>query len=223
MTTSAYTAAKIVEAVATDRLRDDGFGTWGENLLLRGVARGQWAIVSVRPDANTERDWYQFTAGTTQLPSETAVHAVLDVYQTKSAVGAADFRSIRLGRRNMFDALDPDWRSTSAVAQPTHFVFDDRDRERFEVFPPADGNGYYDALVSLVPGDVTQGSDTLTLRDTYIPALEEFVVWYVTHGDSDTPELKQMAETAWNRFLQLLEVDASSALAASVKTREQLR
>ena len=60
------------------------------------------------------------------------------------------------------------------------------------------------ALFSYYPADVEKTEDVIDLKDGYMPALEQYVLWHCWRGDRETSPNLQRADHAWQIFTSLM-------------------
>jgi hypothetical protein len=143
------TAQSVIRAVQVDILVDPLGVRWPASELVRDLNDMQRAVALVRPDATAASWTHTLVAGTLQtLPATDA----LLIEFTNLTAGAKS--SVRQTKRELLDAIEPDWRSQTQTATIKHYIYDPRHPRRFEVYPPAIAGTQLDGIVSRYPTDV---------------------------------------------------------------------
>jgi hypothetical protein len=145
---------------------------WSDAELLGWISDAQRAIVAMVADAANSVQPLPLVAGPRQaLPS--GVYTLLGV--TRNLVAVADTTpqqytsgpAVRLVKREVIDAQNPNWPSYSPNATVKNYLFDPQDKQAFYVVPPNDGTGIIEVNLSQMPADVTDDSQALTVQDIY--------------------------------------------------------
>ncbi len=113
-------------------LENDDLATWTVVDLVRYANDGQIDMCNRRPDLFSHYVDMPLVAGWRQrIPADGV--KLLDVHA--NAVGSK--RACTLVQRSMLDAQLRGWRSLEPVLEVDHYLFDEREPARFDVFPPA--------------------------------------------------------------------------------------
>lgn len=216
-----FTAGQIKTIVSRDRLNDPSNTTYASETVLSGINVGQLAIMQLRPDATRKRVVHQLSAGTRQEgPSD--CHRILDVVRNTNFDDSQPDSVVRLVDREVLDAAEPQWHADSQSLLAYEWMFDDRQPTQFWVAPPSSGSGYVELLYSAVPATIDTDDDAIELPDAYVPALIEYVVYYVLANDDDL-QMRGEADRALASFGQMLTGKAQADQIISPKTEAQLQ
>jgi hypothetical protein len=164
---------------------------------------GQQMVVLLKPDAYTQNESVQMTAGTKQsIPSNGLM--LLDVPRNMGAAGTTPGKVVRRIDRRELDDQIPDWHSATAVAAVDHYVFDIRDPRRFYVYPPSDGTGHLEQIFSAAPPAVAAIGSVISLDDIYSVALLDYIMFRSYSKDVDYAANAARAQFYYTAFLQSL-------------------
>lgn len=147
-------------------------------------------------------------------------------------------RAVRLINRDVLDTQHPDWHDESVVspaAQIKHFIFDEVDPMSFYVYPPSDGTGKVEALISQPPTPIeTDGVDlssydsSLPLPDVYANAVLDYVLYRAYSKDASFAENMERANYHYTAFTNSLgvkmarELDQSASNSGFRVTRDRV-
>lgn len=202
--------------------------TAGVRWLVRDIVRymnaGLLWIAEARPDAvSTYNGNYALAVGARQtLPA--------GGFKLFEVLGTADGDAIRLVDRKMLDASLPGWRAATGSTTPKNYVYDEREPEVFEVYPPA----AIGAAVRLryaqhatpitVPADSAVPSDVpgnVPLDDQHLTALREYVLFRAKARDADfAPGVVAAAQTHLSLAVQALGVEMAATNATSPRSTD---
>jgi hypothetical protein len=154
-------------------------------------------IVSLRPDASTERTDFALSVGSRQsLGSVQGTIAILDV--VRNVGEESDGRPVELIPRDVLDTQLPGWRSETGTVNIGHWVFDVRSPVEFEVYPPAADGAAVEVLRSVMPVQHELSSqqlagtaaitEAISLDDAYVPAIVSWMLHRSYSKDDETGE-----------------------------------
>lgn len=223
---------------------------WSKAEIVNYINDGQAQIILLRPDANAVVGSLRLATGTKQtLPTvgSTDPNGVplppgirfLRMVRNMGSDGKTPGRAVRECSRVALDNEIPDWHTTNPGAVVMHHIFDNIAPKTFYVFPPVASTAtvyaecIYAGTATSVSIDVNGviTNDTLTLDDTYINALFDFVMARCYAKDASYAGNMQRALTHAEAFgnalgvtqqLQFLAAAAQSATptpAAAAQTR----
>lgn len=157
---------------------------WSDAELLRWVSDGQRTIALAVPSAASKRDSIQLEEGTLQeLPDDG--HLLLSVIRNMGTDGETPGRAVRLVTREVMDAQDPDWHSAPKQTVVRNYIFDTQERTTFWVYPPSNGQGYVQVNYAYVPEELTSTSDKLAVRDIWLTAVTDYVMYRAHQKDGE--------------------------------------
>jgi hypothetical protein len=85
-----------------------------------------------------------------------------------------------------------------------HYTYDKLYPKEFQVYPPNDGNGTLEALVSKEFTRVTALGTIIPVDDIYIPAMTDYLLYRAYSKHSKFAGNEQRATNAYSRFGQAL-------------------
>lgn len=158
-------------------LNDVGNDRWTMDELLGWLNDGQRAIVTLVPSANTVREVVALTAGTRQsIPANGLL--LIDVPRNMGTNGTTPGRAVRLVTREILDATNPDWHSSTPSTRVIHYTYSKNEPKAFYVFPPqpATGStGRVEIVYGAIPLD-TALDGPISVDDVYSGALLDYVL-----------------------------------------------
>ncbi len=204
------TGAQVIASVRLVLL-DPSPGDWFTDAdLLDFINTAQTKAVMARPDLNSSVAALGLVAGSVQQLSASGV-AVLDIYNNTSSGTVT-----RQAPRSMLDNGTPTWPAAAQQADVIHWVHDPRFRTMFRVYPPNDGTGSVQALVSTVPTRLTATSDTLAVSDLYKPVIDALVL-AECYGANSVKRDVEKSSFYENKAMSMLGVNAQAGEALAPK------
>lgn len=174
----ATTALQIINRVR-DTLLDASAVVWPNAILLDYINEAQRATVFVKLDANPVQASLTLAAGVVQsLPLAAGGFqdgaGIIDV--THNLVAGSPGRVITLADKELLDETNRFWPAATQVATVQNWCADPRDARRFYVSPPNNGAGVVNVVYGAIPAAITDTATNLTLIDTYVPAVINYVL-----------------------------------------------
>ena len=162
-----------------DVMLDPGHVRWPQAEVLRYASDGQRLIAAHKPDA---------------LGTELPMTAVAGAKQTlpAGAESLLDVRGATLIARETLDRFAPAWESDTA-GPIAHYMHDLRNPRQFLVYPPAVAGATLTLVCVAAPDDLTETTDSLAVRDPYVPALTDYIAFRCYVKDSDDTLNQQRA------------------------------
>lgn len=177
-------ASDIIDRVRDQLVDTDDVKRWSDTELLRWVSDGQRTIALAVPSAASKREVIQLAEGTLQeLPDD--AHLLLSVIRNMGTNGSTPGRAVRLVTREVMDAQNPDWHSTPAATVVRNYIFDTQERTSFWVYPPSNGQGYVQVNYAYVPDELASTDSELEIRDIWLTALVDYVMYRAHQKDSE--------------------------------------
>lgn len=178
---------------ATLILQDDTNVRWTRPELLGWVNDAQREIVVHRPSASSIVTTLPLVPGTRQELPPVGIQ-LLDVIRNVNG------RAVRVLKREILDAQQPDWHQHKQAAVIKHFMFDDRSPLVFYVYPPAAPAAMLEVSYSVAPVAATAESSQLSLNDIYANAVLDFVLYRAYLKDADFAGNAARAESHYQKF-----------------------
>jgi len=216
-----FAASKI-----TDRtkylLSDLGFTGWTTSELHQWITDALRDIAGVKPDAFSATVTHALVAGTRQtLPSGAFI--LLDVIRNMGEDTATPGRVPRIIARDKFDTQNPSWHTATASSTVRFVMFDMVDQKTFYVSPPQPATpGSLDIVAAFQPTAITAGTDQITLDETWIPAIVNYVMFRALSKDSTKGE-PQIAMAYFGAFNAQLAGRGAAEVAHDINNREESR
>ena len=149
---------------------------WPQTELLGWVNSGQRAVVAAIPEAASNVQVMQLTAGARQLlPSGNWL--LLQATRNMGTNGATPGRALKRVDQSVLEETNPNWSSQPQQSAPVAYMVNARDRAGFYVSPPADGTGWIEVILSLNPQEQAAVTSAIYVLDIYEPALIDYVLW----------------------------------------------
>lgn len=168
-------AGEICDRASTT-LFDETKVRWKEPELLGYLSDAQREAVLLKPTAFTKNEAVRLQPGSVQsLPSGGV--ALVDIGGNMGADGLTPGRAVTQMDRTVLEAVRPSWRTETANGTAKHYLYDDRDPARFEVYPPQPDPGHYvQVTYGAVPPALSSVDDELSLSEIYDTALYYLVL-----------------------------------------------
>ena len=191
-----------------DTLQDTTSVRWSDAELRRYINDAQREIVNFRPEASAKTANVALVVGTRQtIPTEGLRLIKITRNMSDASGGATGKRAVRLVNVDILNAQDPDWHDPTATGSSTHgttvknYVFDDDDPRVFYVYPGASSTStFLEIVYSKSPTDLTTGSSTIDIDDTYANAIVDFVLYRAYLKDAEYAGNAQRAGTHYQLF-----------------------
>jgi hypothetical protein len=194
------TAQSIIDRVRLQLIDNGAVKRWSDTELLLWLSDGQRAIVTASPGNSSSTEVVPLVAGTKQnIPSDG--NMLLYIVRNTNSSGTTAGRAVRIVSREILDAQNPDWHSSTAAAVVQNYIFDPQEPTKYYVYPPNTGTGYVEMVYSHLPGEMTSLTDTLVVQDIYQTALFDYVMFRAHQKDSDFAAGQAIATTYLQLFL----------------------
>lgn len=196
------TGTQIINKAAI-QLLDTSNTRWTRPELLGWLNSGQRQCVLIQPNSHADTAVMQLAAGTRQkLPPDG--WTLLDVYRNMGTNGTTPGRVIRIVSRQVLDAFNPNWHTTTAASVVQNYIYDIEDQKAFYVYPPADGTGWVELNYAQIPVDLASETNVITLDDVLEPTLIDYVLYRANAKDAEYAPGVQLAQMYWAAFTQAL-------------------
>ncbi len=182
---------------------------WSGPFLMDGINTAQREIVRLKPVANTLTFNYQTVPGTKQtIPAGnlSLVHAGRNM----GADGATSGRVITFVDKHKLDQYLPDWQAAPANSEAVHYTQIKGENKDFYLFPPQPNTPWeIEITCNVLPDNVLDASDPITLDDEYQDAIFYYIMFYSHSQESKSAE-KSKAAGFYNLFLTTLGIQQST-------------
>lgn len=177
------TAGAIIDK-AVIQLIDISGVRWTRAELLKWLNDGLRQIVLMQPNAMNTPGAVQLVAGTRQL-LPTGGWMLLGVYRNMGTTGTTPGRAVRIISRELLDAFNPDWHTTTASAVTKNYIYDLQDQTAYYVYPPSTGTNYLEINYSLQPTDLTSETQAIPMFDVYQGPLLDYIMFRACTKDAE--------------------------------------
>lgn len=177
------TAGAIIDK-AVIQLIDISGVRWTRAELLKWLNDGLRQIVLMQPNAMNTPGAVQLVAGTRQL-LPTGGWMLLGIYRNMGTTGTTPGRAVRIISRELLDAFNPDWHTTTASAVTKNYIYDLQDQTAYYVYPPSTGTNYLEINYSLQPTDLTSESQVIPMFDVYQGPLLDYIMFRACTKDAE--------------------------------------
>ena len=211
-------ASQIIES-AEITLLDPTHQYWGADELLAYISEGQRQIAHLKRDAATKTIDHALQAGARQkLPDDGVL--LIDVMRNLGLTDLSARPAITPVDQRQMDRMMPNWyQITDSIVQ--HYMYDDRDRMTFYVYPAQPQvAGSVELRYAVRPSDLQSSDDEITLTGDYFSALLNYTL-YRAHSKTSQAAVPQRAAAYYQQFLNDLGLYNQSAQAASADGRDQ--
>lgn len=181
-------------------LQDKTAIRWPVSELAGWLNDGLREIVTLKPTANTKSRIFNLVAGSRQtLPRGQVIRLIRPIKNTSTgnAATAQGRRVITAVPREVLDSQNPDWQDPAkqgVSAIVTHITYDPDDPLAYYVYPPNNGNGHVELLVSAIPDPIASSgppealmswSAQVDLPHIHLNALIDYVCFRAYSKDND--------------------------------------
>lgn len=202
-------------------LQDDTHVRWTLVELCDWLNDGTREIVLHKPNASSDTVVLQLQEGTYQtIPAGSlALLRVIRNLKTTATAPRAGGRMIQVVNREILDSQRPYWHDTSitlAAKEVKHATFDNADPQSFYVFPPNDGTGIVEIVVSTVPSPINYASPDpeditgyvidVDLPDIYQNVLLSYVLYRAYTKDAQFAGNSARAAAYYQEFANSLQL-----------------
>lgn len=201
-------ASEIIDRVK-EVLQDSASVTWTETQLIAWLNDAQRTVVLARPDASSTTTSIALVSGTKQEIPSNGIR-LLEVIRNMGVGGAVPGRAIMYVDRRTLDENSPDWHADTETAEAKGYTHDSRDPSVFYVTPPSDGTTEVEAMYSVAPADISAAGDTISIPDTYGPAMIEWILYRAFSRDSTQSPNYQRGASHKQSFMDLLGLKTSA-------------
>jgi hypothetical protein len=175
-------ASELIDQAAAALLDGDNV-RWLRLDLLSYLNAGQREIATYKQEASSIVGNIPLVAGSLQtIP--VGERGLLDITRNMGVSGNSPGRAIRLIERESLDESVPNWHSGTRKAEIAHFMTDPRTPTRYYVYPPALPT-VVEAVRSVTPEPCVGEQSVVSINDTYLNALLNYMLYRAYEKDSD--------------------------------------
>lgn len=210
-------------------LLDETNVRWPLSELRLWLNDGLREIAIVKPTSSSTSIIYTLNPGTYQKLSSNYMSVLRVTRNLKSSATSPRVggRAVRVVDRVVMDSQLPDWHDTTktpAAKTVKNVIFDAADPTSFYVYPPNDGTGYVEAIVSKVPTavsapaapadpeDIANYAVSLDILDIYANALVDYVLYRAYSKDAAFAGNAQRASAHYAQMANALGVSIQNDL-----------
>lgn len=191
-----------------DTLQDTTSVRWSDAELRRYINDAQREVVNFRPEASATTANMALVVGTKQtLPAAGLRLIKITRNMSSAAADATGKRAVRLVNVDILNTQEPDWHDPNVSGDAAHsttvkhYVFDDDDPRTFYVYPGASSTStFLEIVYSKSPTDLTTGTDTIDIDDTYANAIIDYVLYRAYMKDAEYAGNAQRANNHYQLF-----------------------
>lgn len=194
---------KHLVLMALDLLKDEGNDYWDEADLVNFYNRSASATVNLRPDANTVNAVIKLAAGASQtIPSRG--NAIVDIIRNMGTDGATPGPALTVTDKQLMALYEPEWPEATQDAEARNWAA--VSRRRFIVYPPNNGTGYVEILMSENPPQINHDGGGLWevalvgVEDQYVNAVFYHMMFLAHSKDGDLPGDENLAKHYYGLF-----------------------
>lgn len=188
---------------------------WSQSELLDWLNEAQLATINLLPSAYSQHRDFPLEAGTRQVLPDDSVR-LLDVIRNTD--GYYD-TAVRVVDRIDLDTQVPGWHTHKAHKVVQHYVYDLASLEFFYIYPPQPEDVLYrgsvEILIGVIPPTLEDVGDYIALKDYYIPALVNYMVFRAYAKDSDSSPNNDLKNQYYDQFLSSLGMQAQANTSAA--------
>ena len=182
--------------------------------LYLAINDAQRLVCIHRPDANSSTSNLALVAGSKQtLPS--GARRLLDVVRNMGADGSTIGTSIAAGiSPEAMDSIDPDWHNATST-KVSKFVYDERRPTEFYIYPGVAPTFYIEIKTADNPTDITSGSSSIDVDDSYAPCLVSWACYRLFSRDGQESPNYARGESHKQMVFDTLGVKITADMAVS--------
>lgn len=194
-------ARELMERVRTI-IQDATSVRWPLPELCMWLNDGQKEIILQKPSASSRTVEIPLREGTLQaIPDE-----FIMLLRVVRNVGG---RPVTIVARDLLDAQSPDWHQARESAGARHAIMDEADPKAFYVYPPNDGTGRLEVIMSAVPAVITAQGDPdelesysapTSINTIYDNALVDYVLYRAYSKDAQNAGAANRAALHYQQF-----------------------
>lgn len=180
---------------------------WPEPELIGWINSAERQIVMLKPDSMTETNTLTLVPGSKQSISTDAL-LLLDCIRNMGEDGETPGRAITPVSRAVLDNSLPNWHvveESATQGEIKHYCYDVKNPKTFWVYPPVVAAEWYvECAESVVPTEIDDGNDTISLDDIYEESIINYMLFRAYSKDAEYSGNHARAAAAYELFLGTL-------------------
>lgn len=188
---------------------------WPLTELCMWLNDGQRDIAVQKPSANSRVTALPIKEGTRQELDAKFVALLRPVRNLEAGIHSS---TVTVVSRDLMDAQAPDWHTKRARKVVRHVMFDEADPRTFYVYPPNDGTGVMETLVSVLPvvfaptgeaDELESYAAPIELRDEYATPLVDYILFRAYSKDAQSAGAAQRAQLHYGLYANAVGIKAA--------------
>lgn len=167
---------------AQDILQDAGADYWSEAELTRWLNDARLDAYKLRPDLYEATEAVILAEGFRQVVPGGSRR----LFSVVRNISAPKQRAITVIKAANLARIRPNWRSMPKAAEIKHYLCDELDPGRFDVYPPAREDVRVEVSYAKLPAVLTDTSTELEQEGEYATALIDYVLYRAFLKEADT-------------------------------------
>lgn len=198
-----------------DALRDPVKVSWPDPLLLAYLSQALLALTGIRPDAFVVNAVLKLEAGSKQTLPVNGLRLMGLLFNADDA-NKPVAPAIRHIEQLSLDDVLTSWLSQNPELVCHEYWYNETDPKRFWT-NPVQNNVKVIANYVASPARVTDGATPFPIDDSFIPAIQEWMLYLAWRSDDEKSPTAQRALTHRQAFFDLLGVKAAADVSVSPK------
>lgn len=215
---------KVVDVIGrAERIIQDTTNTrWPKQEWLDWYNDANLAVVNIRPDAHVVNGVLNLAPNSSKQTIDSDGLKLIDVLANTSSGKVIR----KIDRRQLDDQVESWHKTTGTDVQ--HYMYDDRDPKNFYIFPqPSTAHDvnyiYATAPVQVVIANFETDTQIMTLDDSYLNVILDFMLSRAYSKDADYAENSQRSQMHLNQFLQALGAKTEADMAVSPSNKKMTK
>lgn len=209
-------------------IQDEMGVRWPLDELCRWLNDGQRDTVVQKPSTNSVTAALPLQEGSLQTLDPKYVALLQPVRNLEHGIMG---RQVTVVQRALMDASAPDWHSARARNVVKHVMFDEIEPRTFYVYPPNDGTGLMETVVSVLPevfapvgeaDDIASYDRPIALRDEYMTPLVDYILYRAYSKDAQVAGAANRAALHYQQYANALGIKGAVEANTSPNARARV-
>lgn len=188
---------------------------WPLTELCMWLNDGQRDIAVQKPSANSRITELPIKEGTRQELDAKFVALLRPVRNLEAGIHSS---VVTVVSRDLMDAQAPNWHAKRPRKAVRHIMFDEADPRTFYVYPPNDGTGLMETVVSVLPvvfqptgyaDELESYAAPIELRDEYTSPLVDYILYRAYSKDAQNAGAAQRAQLHYGLYANAVGIKAA--------------